>query len=219
MSTDPNPERHRRTYRSPMREEKARRTRRAIVATAHDSFVAEGYAGTTMREVATRAGVSTPTVELTFGTKRQLLKAVVDVTTAGDDEPVPMLERRAAQDAAAASTAAGFAALIAAEIGVVSARVSGILSVLAGAGPSDPEIAGLAEELGSQRRNLASWMVGHLCRYGTLRPGLDAKSAVDIVWVFLDPALHVRLARDCGWSEDQFAGWLGDSLLGLLEAA
>lgn len=46
-----------------------------------------------MRAVAADAGVALPTVELVFGTKAKLLKAVVDVAIAGDDEPVPMLDR------------------------------------------------------------------------------------------------------------------------------
>ena len=39
------------------------------------------------------AQVSPATVELVFGTKAALLDAVVDVALAGDDEPVPVLER------------------------------------------------------------------------------------------------------------------------------
>ena len=45
-----------------------------------------------MRAVAADAEVVLPTVELVFGTKAKLLKAVIDVAIAGDDEPVPMLD-------------------------------------------------------------------------------------------------------------------------------
>ena len=47
-----------------------------------------------MRAVAADAGVAVPTVELAFGTKARLLKAVIDTAIAGDDEPAPMLARR-----------------------------------------------------------------------------------------------------------------------------
>src|SRR6202012_860568 len=56
-------------------------------------FLAAGYAGTTMKAVAAAAGVSVPTVEAAFGTKARLLKAAIDVATAGDDAPVAMLDR------------------------------------------------------------------------------------------------------------------------------
>src|SRR5437016_2610782 len=80
-----------RLYRSPRREQQARATRARIIAAAARRFLACGYAGTTMRAVAADAGVALPTVELVFGTKAKLLKAVIDVAIAGDDEPVPTL--------------------------------------------------------------------------------------------------------------------------------
>ena len=81
-----------RRYSAPGREAQARRTRARIVAAAHESFARHGFAAT-IREVAEAAQVSPATVELVFGTKAALLDAVVDVALAGDDEPVPVLER------------------------------------------------------------------------------------------------------------------------------
>ncbi|MGD9991639.1 helix-turn-helix domain-containing protein, partial [Pseudonocardia sp.] len=77
-----------RRYRSTVRRERARHTRAAVLDAAREEFLTTGYAATSMRAVAARAGVSVPTVEQLFGTKRALLAAVVDATTAGDDEPV-----------------------------------------------------------------------------------------------------------------------------------
>ena len=75
------------------RAERARRTRRRIVDAATALFLERGYAGATMRAIAAAAGVAVPTVELGFGTKATLLKAAIDVAIAGDDEPVPVLDR------------------------------------------------------------------------------------------------------------------------------
>ena len=52
-----------------------------------------GYLGTTLAGVAAAAGVSVQTVYNVVGGKPVLLKAVYDVTLAGDDEPVPLAER------------------------------------------------------------------------------------------------------------------------------
>src|SRR4051812_50230327 len=95
----------RRRYDSPARRDRARRTRRAVLDAARELFVARGYAATSIRGVAAAAGVSVATVEQAFGTKRALLKEVVDVTRAGDDEPVAMLDRAPALAAAGAAAA------------------------------------------------------------------------------------------------------------------
>jgi AcrR family transcriptional regulator len=204
----------RRRYDSPARRERARRTRRAVLDAAREQFVAHGYAATGIRAVAAAAGVAVPTVEQAFGTKRNLLKEVVDVTRAGDDEPVAMLDREPAVAAAAAGTAAEFLTLVTAEIGAVSARVSAVLAVLAAAAAGDPEIAGLAAEIDAQRRVVAGWLVDTLAGHAPLR--LPRGRAVDAVWTLLDPLVHRRLTADCGWSTAEFAGWLADALDRLL---
>lgn len=56
-------------------------------------LLARGYAATSIRAIAEAATVSVPTVELAFASKPRLLKAAIDVAIAGDDQPVPMLER------------------------------------------------------------------------------------------------------------------------------
>jgi AcrR family transcriptional regulator len=90
-----------RAYRSERRSELARQTRQRILHAAHAAFLASGYAGTTVHDIATAAGVSVKTVEAVFGTKRRVLKAVIDVVTAGDDLPVAVLQREAARAAEA----------------------------------------------------------------------------------------------------------------------
>lgn len=206
----------RRPYRSQARADRARATRRKILAAAHELFVAQGYTATGMRAVASVAGVSVPLVEQAFGTKRNLLKNVVDTTTAGDDEPVAMLARAPAQAARAATTSVEFLALAVAEIGTVAARVGAVHAVVAAAAAQDAEIADLAGDLDAQRRAVAAWLVENLDLRGGLRPELDRARAVDTAWVLLDPVVHQRLTRDRGWSTDEFTGWLNDALTRLL---
>jgi len=83
----------RRRYASPVREENARRTRKAIVAAASELFTARGYAATSLADVAAAAGVARPTVFAAFGSKPALLRQVLDQALAGDDEPVPVASR------------------------------------------------------------------------------------------------------------------------------
>src|SRR4051812_19410784 len=90
-----------RRYDSPRRREQALRTRERILAAAREAFLTSGYAATTVRSVASAAAVSLPTVEQGFGTKAQLLKEVIDVAIAGDDEPIAVLDRAPIARAAA----------------------------------------------------------------------------------------------------------------------
>src|SRR3954463_12741304 len=82
-----------RTYDNSRRAEQARETRRRIVEVGRELLLAQGYATTTIAQVAKAAGVSSETVQKGFGTKAALAKAVYDVTLVGDDEPVPLRER------------------------------------------------------------------------------------------------------------------------------
>ena len=59
-----------RRYRSPRREQQARRTRARITAAAARQFLARGYAAATMRAVADGAGVALPTVDWPSGPRR-----------------------------------------------------------------------------------------------------------------------------------------------------
>ena len=90
MSTPVKP---RRRYDSSKRQEQAEQNRSAVLQAARHLFLERGFAATTMPAIASAAGVSVQTVYKVFGNKPRLAKAVFDVAMAGDDEPVPMLQR------------------------------------------------------------------------------------------------------------------------------
>jgi AcrR family transcriptional regulator len=205
-----------RPYRSPRREQQARRTRSRIIAAAAGRFLDRGYAGTTMRAVAADAGVALPTVELVVGTKARLLKAVIDTAIAGDGEPVPMLARAWAEQAEAAAGAAEFAAAFARQLAESAARAAGLTQVALEAARVDADIAAVAAQLMRQRQVMAAWLVDGLRRRSPLRAGLDRDAAVAVAWALMDPALFGRLTGDQGWSAAQFRDWFADAVVRLL---
>src|SRR5262245_11953732 len=75
------------------RAEQARATRRRIIGRARQLFLEQGYAATTVDQIAAAAGVAVQTVYFHFGSKRTVLKEVMDVAAVGDYEPVPLLDR------------------------------------------------------------------------------------------------------------------------------
>ncbi|HEY2298744.1 MAG TPA: TetR/AcrR family transcriptional regulator, partial [Jatrophihabitans sp.] len=66
----------RKAYSSPLRDEQAAQTRRAVLAAARELFVTQGYGATTVDQIAAVAGVSKPTVFSAVGNKQNLLAAV-----------------------------------------------------------------------------------------------------------------------------------------------
>src|SRR5690242_11438289 len=82
-----------RSYDGSRRRSQARATRARIVEAARRRFLTDGYAATTIAGVAADADVSVETVYKGFRNKARLLKAGFDVAVAGDDEPVPVVER------------------------------------------------------------------------------------------------------------------------------
>lgn len=200
-----------RPYHAPRRDEQARRTRARIVAAAAEQFRIRGYAATTVRAVAAVAGVAVPTVELAFGTKARLLKAVIDEATAGDDEPVAMLERDWAGAATRSETVEDFLVIIGRVVRETAERVADLVVVATEAASTDPEIDALCQTVDVQRALNAGWIVDGIAARSALRnTGTD--TAVDTVWLLMDPAVYCRLIHRRGWSAARFERWFVDSV-------
>ncbi|MGB8380370.1 MAG: helix-turn-helix domain-containing protein, partial [Dermatophilaceae bacterium] len=66
-----------------------RRTERAVITAARELFESQGYAATTMAQIAHRADCAERTLFLRFNTKAELLNRVTDDTLLGADQPAP----------------------------------------------------------------------------------------------------------------------------------
>src|SRR5450755_4420428 len=168
-----------RAYRSPVREQQARRTRRRILNAASGQFLDHGYAATPMRAVAAAADVSVPTVELQFGTKARLLKECIDVAIAGDDAPVAVLQRQWTAEAVASPGVPGFLRVVADVLCSAQARSAGLVLAAYEAAPGDREIAALIDQLQAQRTVTAAWILDGIIDRSPLRAGLGRAEALD----------------------------------------
>jgi len=209
---DVNSNRPRRRYRSATRDEGARRTRQAIVTAANDLFVGRGYTATSLADVAIAAGVARPTVFATFGSKPALLRQVLDQALAGDDAPVAVAQRpwfKPVWDA----TTPGAALDAYAEVCVVIAhRAARLFETVRRAADDAPEIAELWDTLQTNRLAGARMVIKHVQTLGDLAPNLDAAAAIDILWLFNDPAHYVALVLQRGWPEHTFRHWLAERM-------
>ena len=205
-----------RTYRSPQRSAQARRTRERIIATATDQFVTAGYSATTMRSIAAASGVSVASIELTFGTKVEVLKVAIDVAIAGDHEPVAVLNRSWATRAQTTTSVTEFLTVVARTLRPAMARSAGLVVAAQDAARSDPEVQQLAEQLSAQRAATVAWIVDRIRERGPLREGTTRRDAIDQVWLFMDPAVYQRLTRYRGWSPTRYQRWFVDTVTRLL---
>lgn len=205
-----------RAYRSSRREAQARLTRRRVLRAATAVFLERGFAGTTIRAVAGRAGVSVPTVESLFGTKARLLKAAIDVAIAGDDEPVAVLDRDWAETASGTATAGDFLGVVAGVLGPAQERSAGLVLAVFEAAPADGELSGLADAMTAQRSVTAAWIVDELTRKAPLGAGRTRQEAIDTVWILMDPAVYDRLTRRRHWTRRRYERWFAGSVARLL---
>src|SRR5690348_10991441 len=86
-----------RAYDASGRRAQARARRRAVVLAAGELFERDGFRATTIAAIAAHAGVSAESIYKGFGSKAALAKAVFDVAIAGDDAPVAVADRPAAE--------------------------------------------------------------------------------------------------------------------------
>lgn len=188
-----------------------RETRARVVAAGTAQFLERGWTGTTVRAVASAAGVSVATVEQLFGTKAHLLKAAIDVAIAGDDEPVPVLQRSWAAAVRRAGSPEEFLAAVADVLAAAQARSAGLVLALFEAARTDPGLAPLCARKAAEREATAAWIVDALARLAPVtRGGLDS------LWILMDPAVFDRLIRTRGWSVERYAAWFADSARRLL---
>ncbi|MEV4417484.1 helix-turn-helix domain-containing protein [Catellatospora sp. NPDC049609] len=194
------------------RTEKAAQTRRCILDAAGDLFVDQGYGATNMQEVAERAGVAVQTVYFVFGNKRRLLKELVDVTIAGDDEPVATMNRPWFRDALAAGTAEAQLRAHVRGTREILDRVAAITKMVATAAATDAEVAQLWPHGDDPRHEVQAAAAKALVAKPGARAGVSAETAADLLYCLLSTELYLLFVRDRGWSPEQWEQWAFDTL-------
>ena len=143
------------------------------------------------------------TVYYVFGTKRNLLAAVLDATIAGDMENVPVVEQAWVDDLAAAPDAGSALAVLAERATVIVARAVPIYEVVRGAA-ADPDVAELLTANRRARRADQRRLAEILWHAGHLRPDVDVDTAADVIYGLVNEDVLVLLTVDCGWDVQRF---------------
>lgn len=202
----------RRRYQSKLRSEQVRQTRLRILDAAQALFTSRGYGAATVEGIASAAGVATDTVYATFGSKRGILHALMDVRVGGDDRDVAVLDREGPQGVRAERDQERQLSLFARDIASIIERARPVDDIMRSAAAVDAEVAALRAGLQEQRHLNMRAFVGWVFANGPLREGLGEEEAAAIVWTLTSPEVHglLRVARD--WTAERYVAWLEETL-------
>jgi AcrR family transcriptional regulator len=203
----------RRPYQSTARARQRDATRTAIIAAASALFVEHGYAATSIAAVAQHAGISAESVYVIFGSKRDLLRAVMDAAAAGSRDAVVTDDWLAAVRAEPDQRRR--LALMGDATRDVMRRVAPLDEVVRAVATSDPEIAELHREQDAQRKRDVRRLVEVLAEVGDLR--MPVQQAAELMWALSrSTGLYRSLTVDCRWSDQRAFAALNDALARVL---
>jgi AcrR family transcriptional regulator len=191
---------------------RTRLARRAVVESARTLFLERGYAATTIEAISEHSDVPSATVYRLFSSKLGILKAVLDTSIAGDDQPLAVQER---PDVASLFSEPDPHKLLAGFAGITTAinqRTNDIYRVLVSAAGSDLAAAELLEEIRQERDRGQSRIARSLARAHALKPGLRERDAADLIHTLMAPEVYRLLVGDRGWTPERYQQWLATTL-------
>ncbi len=203
-----------RSYDASGRQVRARRNRERVLDAAERRFLRDGYAPTTMTEIARDAGVSADLLYKSFGAKAGIVRAIRARALEGEGA-VPAEQRsdalhRAGVDPRAIIRSWGQFVV------EVMPRVAPILLLIRTAAGTDPEMQVLADELDDDRLRRMRQNARRLRDAGHLRPGLGTTAAADVLWTYSAPELYELLVVRRGWSVARYGRFVADAMAGAL---
>ena len=192
---------------------RTRLARMAVVRAARTLFLERGYPGTTIEAISELSDVPPATVYRLFSSKLGILRALLDVSVAGDDDDVPVEERPFVRallaDPDPRKQLSGFAGITRG----IQSRTEPVYRILVSAAASDPDAAALLAERTLHRQQNQSRIARHLADAGALRPGLGEREAADIIHALMSPEVYRLLVGDRGWAGEQYEQWLKGILI------
>lgn len=212
-----------RSYVSAVRQQGANETRARVLGAARDLFLERGYAQTTTSGVARAAGVSQASIFAAFGSKAQLLVAVVSAEASGSVVE-PMRQRPQWRRIAGEPDPATAIALFARFATQAHGRTWRLLSLVRAASDGDPDLAAAAARAAEARRSDCEWLVRDVLRIPEPGPGdgphdgHGSDHVVDVLWAQSSVDVYRLLVVDRRWSPERYEHWLTETLRTLLLA-
>lgn len=192
---------------------RTRLARAAVVQAARTLFAERGYAGTTIEAISELSDVPPATVYRLFSSKLGILKALLDVSIAGDDTAVALQDRPPIRallaDPDPKKRLSSFAGITCG----IMARTEPVYRILVSAAGSDRDAAALLAEQTRHRQEGQAQIARSLARSGSLRPELRERDAADIIHALMSPEIYRLLVGDRGWTPERYQEWLTGILI------
>ncbi len=200
-----------RPYRSTLREERANETRLRIRKSARQLFATQGFAETTIAQIAEEAGVATQTVYAVFGSKGGIVGEMLEELEESADLDVWVARMIAEGDPHRQLR------IFISWTRTIFEEGAPILRA-AVAARHEPDVATMAQRGDENRRTGTMRLTQMWSREGALLQGLDPNDAAERLWLLTSVEQYLLATDALGWSPDQYEQWLGDVLdLQLLE--
>ncbi|MFE9322520.1 TetR/AcrR family transcriptional regulator [Nocardia sp. NPDC052278] len=192
--------------------QKSRETRRRILTAAGELFTERGYGNTSLQDVADRAGVAVQTIYFTFRNKRNMLKELVDVTVAGDEESLATMDRPWFHQAMNTRTAGEHLQAHVEGVTTILGRVAPIIEVLHTAAAIEPELDTLRQQGLEQRYLVQETAARAMLGKPEAAANMTVDRAADILFGILSPELYLLFVRDRSWPVSQWRQWAHTTL-------
>jgi AcrR family transcriptional regulator len=200
-----------RRYASPLRQEQAAQTRARILDAARTLFERDGFARTTVKAIAAAAKVAPDTVYATFGTKVSVLTALIDRELTASADAASVTDRPEALAVRDELDQREQLRLFARDIATVLERVGPVYEILRNAAAVDAELRAVTQEMDNNRLKQLRKIAGWVAARGPLR--VDVERASEIIWAIASPDVARMLCDGRGWTVDDYATWLEDTLV------
>jgi AcrR family transcriptional regulator len=203
-----------RRYDSTRRRQQAQQNRHAVLAAARQRFLAQGYAATSIAEIARDAGMSVEMVYKVFTSKAGVLKALFDVSVAGDDEPIPMAQRDVIQNVLNAPEAARKLEIYAKHLASTMPHSAAVQLLARDAAASSPEAAQVWKQMRHETLTAMTMFAADLADTGQLR--VRVTQARDVLWIYHAPEFYELLVLERGWSATRYGKFIARALIDAL---
>jgi len=195
--------------KSKRRQKQAEATRQEILKAARRLFVEQGYAATSMNDIAREAETAVQTIYDSIGPKRAVLLAINDLLDA--EAGVPELAVRVYQTDDPREM-----------IGAIVRMMRGfqefcgdIVPTFFGVTAVEPDVAEMVEQGHARHDGGVRWVISKIEAQGRLRPELDTEHAVAILGG-LTWRSALEFVGHYGWSLDDYETRMTDMLCRLL---
>jgi AcrR family transcriptional regulator len=201
-------------YSAPRRAEAADTTRTAILDSARELYVREGYANVTVAQIATAAGVAVQTVYGSTGGKAEILRKLL-IPAVRD-----LSVERALESIERADNASEIVDIAAHGTRLAHEAHWPLLAALVPQCQTEPGAVAVIEAANAEYAAALAVVAARLTALGALRPGLGERKAADVLWFYIGQDAWFSLVAHQHWSFDDAERWLaGEAKRALLAAA